>query len=200
MPPGLRRRAHRRGIGLVEAMISAVILATVLTSALSAIGGYARNVAAQQEQARAQTLASDLLAEIMQAQYTDPDTEVGEIRATWDDIGDYNGHTQSPPTDSAGAALTGFTGWQRSAAVVFVDPVTLAVSASDSGLMRITVTAISPRGATVMATALRSRYGQYGRSIRTATTYLAGVRLNLQVGTNSSTRVISGRNFVNQAP
>ncbi|MCW8875623.1 MAG: prepilin-type N-terminal cleavage/methylation domain-containing protein [Kangiellaceae bacterium] len=69
------------------------------------------------------------------------DSEGGEVRATFDDIDDYNGLIDSPPQDAFGNARSGFTSFSVN--------IVVAYSGADFGfpnqdLKRITVTVTTP--------------------------------------------------------
>jgi hypothetical protein len=128
-----------------------VIVAVMLVAAVHAIGGSAAVRSRVTRRAVAPYLADGLMAEILAQSYQDPvspvfgpETAGGESaisRATWDDVDDYNGWVESPPRDKDGTTIAGMSGWERSVAVVWVNPADLTqVSATESGATRITVT------------------------------------------------------------
>jgi len=149
---------RRAGLSLVEVVISIIIVAVMLTAALNTVGAARVGLAQVSRQAVGDLLAQELLAEILQQSYQDPDepfvfgveaTESANNRSSFDDIDDYNGWSASPPQDRNGNVLTDFAGWRREVAVDYVDPANLlrAISA-DRGIKRITVT-VSFNGKTV---------------------------------------------------
>jgi len=128
-----------------------VVIAVMLVAAVHAVGGSAATRARVTKRVVGPYLADGLMAEILAQSYQDPTSPVfgpevsgGESavsRATWDDVDDYNGWVESPPQDKDGTVIAGMTGWERSVAVVWVNPADLTqVSATESGVKRITVT------------------------------------------------------------
>jgi MSHA pilin protein MshD len=198
---------RRPGLTLTESVIACVIVATMIVSALGAVGGAARARVLQKDQLRGVTLARQLLAEITQSAYRDTGAnptfgpEAGETRATFNDVDDYNGLIESPPTDRNASPLSGYTGWTRSTKVEYVDPTLLTVVVgSDTGLKRIIVTASSPTGRVTTLCAFRAATGAFEKNVASQTTYVGWTGVTLQVGSDSSTRVQSGAVPLNQLP
>ncbi|MGB9625032.1 MAG: prepilin-type N-terminal cleavage/methylation domain-containing protein [Phycisphaerae bacterium] len=146
-----RTRYRCRGVSLIEATVSMVVVAVMLVAAVHAIGGSAAARSRVTKRAVGPYLADGLMAEILAQSYQDPTSPVfgpevsgGESagsRAAWDDVDDYNGWVESPPRDKDGNAIVGMTGWEQSVAVAWVNPADLTqVSATESGAKRITVT------------------------------------------------------------
>src|SRR5206468_10668264 len=102
-----------------------------------------------QTQRQGTELAQSLTTEIMQAYYIDPGAsptfgpETGEStgnRSLFDDVDDYSAWSESPPKDKGGNAVSGYTGWSRSATIAWADPTNPGTtSATDQGLKRIAV-------------------------------------------------------------
>lgn len=102
-----RRRSHhscRRGVTLIEAIMSTVIVAGVLVATMRLVGAAARSGRLLSDSATAADLADGLLAEILTKPYTDPVSpggfglEAGETassKSNYDDVDDYNGWTQT---------------------------------------------------------------------------------------------------------
>jgi len=194
-------RADRAGFTLVEAVISVLIVGVMLVAALEAIGAAARDSVLQQEQCKTTALAEQLLSEIRQCSYVDPNTESGETRATWDDVSDYDNLDEQPPTSRTGSPLAGYTNWKRKVEVFFVDPNDpSAAVGSDAGLKSIAVTVVSPAGKSTTLTALRSKNSAYEQTLRTETTYTSWADITVQVGANSGARSVAGVNLINQVP
>jgi MSHA pilin protein MshD len=204
----VRAGAACRGLTIVEAAISVVIVAVVLVAALQTLGASARARAVQAAQCQAPALARLLMAEIRQSRYADDTTPdaplgpdagewVGKDRTMFDDVDDYNGMVESSPRARDGSPLSSAGNWQRQVTVEWVQPADPAVVvASDMGLKRITVT-VSGAGPTVTLVALRSRYSSYEQRPTVRTTYVSGVGVELK--TASETRLYSGTNVSNQA-
>lgn len=103
--------------------------------------------------AQGQLLAQGLMAEILQQAYKDPvygNLTLGPdalelTRASYNDVDDYNGLTDTPPTNRDGTKVTAGSDlnlWSRTVTVEWVSPSALtgAASASDTHCKRITVT------------------------------------------------------------
>ena len=151
---------RRRGFTIVEAVIATLIVGVMLAAAMSTMSASRMTRARVADRARGQQLALDLINEILQLPYQDPvqtpvfGLEPGESttsRAAWNDVDDYNGWTESPPQSKSGTVYPNCTGWTRSVVVEWIDPTTLASTATaNTGIKRITVTVKS--GSLVMST------------------------------------------------
>ncbi len=195
------------GFTLIEAVISMVIVAVMLAAALSTLGSAAKNRQLQAQLQIGPALAHDLMAQILQAPYEEPDdtpvlgiegAEDDASRADFDDVDDYRGWSASPPETTDGGFVPNADGWTRSVAVDHVsvsNPTT--VSATDTGLKRITVTVTDPQGKTTTLTALRSRYGAYDQVPAVDTTIISAVDIQLQVSDDTSTLLTSGTSLLN---
>lgn len=145
-----RRPARRSaGFSLIEVVISTMLVGLVLVGAVQALGGLVRGRASVAELDRAKVLATDLLAEVLENEYADPDeppvfgaesSENSATRAAFDDIDDFQSWDATPPVDRAGAALANGAGWRRKVVVDYVDPNNLnATVVGDQGVKRIQV-------------------------------------------------------------
>ncbi len=197
----------RGGLSLIEVVVSTVIVAFVVTASLQTV---ATAVSARSRTSQHQlgpALAQDLLSEILQHPYTDPDnpnnsigTESGEgagKRSDFDDIDDYHGwFSNSSPETIDGSKFPIGRGWQRSVTVSFVDPTTLYRSANDLGLKRIDVTATSPTGVATKLTTLRSSIGANERRPHADRTIVSGAVLSIELtaGTTAEYMSSSGQN------
>ena len=142
----------RRAVTLVEAVVSTAIVGVMLVAALNTVGASQVTQNKMGQRSRALLLAQDLMAEILQQAYEDPDLVSGSFgltvaemsdgtRSLWNDVDDYNGWSASPPQQKDGTELSDFTGWRRSASVDWVDPTNVGTElGSDTGIKRITVT------------------------------------------------------------
>jgi len=187
-----------------------LIVAIMAVAALRTVGSSAVARQIQASQRRGPALARQLMAEILPNHYSEPDEapqfgrETGESsssRSSYDDVDDYNGWSSSPPATNDGAAMSDLSGWARSVIVQYVDPNNLtSVVGSDQGVKRITVTVTDPGNRQSVLTALRSSYGVYDHAPAADTTYVSWVGLELQIGKDENTRVITGANPVNRVP
>jgi len=140
----------RRGITLIEACISIVLVGVLLTASLQTVGMSRMGQRVTSERARGQQLALDLVNEILTQDYMERGPtrvfglEPGKSsanRSQFTDVDDYNGWTESPPQDRSGNALAGGVGWRRSVSVAWADAATWSpTSQADTGLKLITVT------------------------------------------------------------
>ena len=94
-------------------------------------------------------MAATLLNEILLQNYQEPGSttlgldsgESSASRATFDDVDDYSSYSNSPPSKRDGTPLAGYAGWTRNVTVQWINPVTLAPSAVETGMKQITATA-----------------------------------------------------------
>ena len=82
--------------------------------------------------------------------------DAGEARATYDDIDDYNGLSQSPPQNSAGADMTGYTGFTVNVTVVQPAGAWNTIPAADVRLITVSVT--SPSNETIAISSYRVNF------------------------------------------
>ena len=148
---GLRRHRSAGGFTMVEAVISTIIVAVMLVAALSAVGASRVIQHKVSLHNRGRLLAVSLMEEIVQQAYEEPNgpvafgPESGEqttVRSDFDDVDDYHGWSEAPPTEKDGSTILQADGWQRAVTVEWVDPTDpTAVQSSETGAKRITVTA-----------------------------------------------------------
>lgn len=204
----LRPSRLRRGLTLVEAVLSVAMTSILILMSLSSMGSIAkaRQVATQGYQGT--MLAEQLMTEICQNVYIDPNNGTALAPATNEKsnpasrnlfvgVGNYNGWTESPPQYKNGTTIPNFTGWTRTVAVAYINPSTMAVNITDLGVMRITVTVTDPRGSVTTLVGLRSTGGQYDVKPATATTCVRWVGVQLQIGSDSRYTVNSGTGVPN---
>jgi MSHA pilin protein MshD len=85
-------RRKNSGFTLIEIITTIVVVGIAATALLSVFSHMVKGSADPMIQQQATTIAEAYLEEILLKSYADPDgTEVGEVRATYDDIDDYNG-------------------------------------------------------------------------------------------------------------
>jgi MSHA pilin protein MshD len=157
-----------RAFTLVEAIVSCVIVALMLTAALSTTAAARGREQKAVDREKGLFLAQSLLAEVMDKAYVDPGAlplfgpEATELlvtsRASYNDVDDYNGLNDSPPKDSSGVAIAGYSKWSRTVKVEWVTAAGLnTISATETTIKKITVT-VKKNGATVVELyALRSK-------------------------------------------
>jgi len=142
------RRNRRAGFSLIEVSLSTLFVGVMLATSMRTVGSVLSQRTRTAVDARAQQAARQLLTEILARDYVEPtetpafgreSSETGS-RSHFDDVDDYHLWDETPPTDRAGVALTGLTGWRRTVTVQYVDPTNPdTTSATDQGSKRVTV-------------------------------------------------------------
>lgn len=158
----------RRALTLIEVMASTVLVSLVLLTSLRCVGGVFASWQSAESQHEGRGLAQELMAEILQRSYEEPQSSVGfgresgessDERSNWDDVDDYHGWV-SRPEDRSGAQLPGYEQWWRGVVVEHApldDPA--GVSGTETGLKRITVLVLTPSRRLITLVAIRSRWG-----------------------------------------
>lgn len=144
------RRRGLRSFTLIEAVISTVIIGVMFVAAMNVLGATAIAKRSTEQQALGYSLAQDLMNEILNQPYEDPDQtaefgresgEGGGDRADFDDVDDYDTWSATPPEDKNGTPLVGYDQWTRSVEISFVNPTDLRHElATNTGIKSITVT------------------------------------------------------------
>ncbi len=146
------RRPHvARAFTLIEAVGSVLIVAVMFVAVMSTVGAARMSQYKMSGRSRGTALAQDLMAEIVQASYEDPDgpsagigldaSELTASRATFDDVDDYDGWFASPPQQRDGTAMQELPGWSRQVAVAWINTIdTTAGVGAETGAKRITLT------------------------------------------------------------
>jgi hypothetical protein len=126
-----------------------------MASSLAALGAALRASRSTSRYAQAALLAQDLIAEILQTEYVEPDEapafgkETGEFRGTralFDDVDDHNGWTESPPQLKDGTAMSGLDGWRRDVSVSWVAATDLGQPVTNDQGVKLIVVDVSFRG------------------------------------------------------
>lgn len=153
-----RRGAACEGFSLVEAVLAILVTGILMVAALSTTSASALARSKSADRSRGRFLAQDLMCEILDQCYEEPDDgvlfgpEPGEssgTRSNFDDVDDYNGWVETTPSRKGGSAIGGLNGWKRSVLVEWVLPSDPAQSSgSETGAKRITVT-VEHNGAVV---------------------------------------------------
>ena len=146
------RRPHlARAFTLIEAVGSVLIVAVMFVAVMSTVGAARMSQYKMSGRSRGTALAQDLMAEIIQQPYEDPEDGPGAIsmdsgesggsRADFDDVDDYDGWSASPPEQRDGTVMPDLPGWSRQVAVAWINTsdTTTGVGA-ETGAKRITVT------------------------------------------------------------
>ena len=145
-----------RGTTLVELIVSIVVISVALSGVLMVI---VRNTSASADPMiwhQAVAIAEAYLEEALTKEFTDPDgTEVGETRATYDDVRDYN-FTDIGARDQNGNLINGLGGYtvQVQAALDGLNDITVASGSA----IRVTVTVTPPTGGAISISGYRTNY------------------------------------------
>ena len=208
--PGSRGRP-RRGLTLVEAVLSVAVASVLILMSLSSMGSIAKGRRVANLGYQGTMLAEQLMTEICQNAYKDPgggttfgpesgETTTPATRNLFEDVDDYNNWTETPPKTKDGTTIPNFTGWTRTVAVAYINPSTMAVSGTDTGVKRVTVTVTDSRGAVTTLVGLRSSSGQYDVHPAVTTTCVRWVGVQLQVGPDARYGITSGAGVPNIVP
>ena len=138
---------RRRGITLIETIISVLIVAGLFVAAVSTLGAARSAESRTAERLHAQALAEDLISEILAQPYDHPtapalavaDASGDTDRLGYQSLNDYHRWFSSPPRTPDGTPLTGYDDFSREVEITWADPTTLASATSDTGVKRITV-------------------------------------------------------------
>ena len=146
---GARSRQLRRGVTLVEVVMSTMIVSILMVATLKALGAATSSSKSAGNRAVAIGLADDLMTEILKAKYVDPGSspvfglETGEgstTRAAFNDVDDYNGWTEQPPQAKDGTVMANRSDWQRRVTVDWVTVIDPSkTSSTETGVKRIRV-------------------------------------------------------------
>jgi type II secretory pathway pseudopilin PulG len=192
-----RRRSSPRGLTLVEVTVSTLIVGCLVVASLQSVGNMSRTAATTNQVHDGQSLAQDLLREVLAQGYADPadaavttwGSESGESnRAAFDDLDDYDDWSESPVTDAAGNALVGYAGWSRTVVVKKLNTWDYSIrsdTSTDTGLRSVTVTAISPGGKTTTLAVYRHSDGGTKQPLSANAETVSWVGCTLKLGENA---------------
>lgn len=162
---------HRRqALGMVEAVVSTLIVGVLLVSALNTVAASRTGLHKIGERGRGAMLAQQFMSEILQCAYEDPEdgalqfgpglSEWDGSRLGFDDVDDYHGWSETPPQLRDGTEIANFDGWERCVTVDFVNPGNLTTtSAYNTGVKRIVVTVKNQGRTAAVWTAVRASAG-----------------------------------------
>lgn len=141
---------NRRALSLIEVVASTMIVGLMAVATLNALGAATKSSDSIGNRAIALGLADELLSEITQQPYSDPDgstgfgRESGEAaspRSIFDDLDDYNSWNASPPQYRDGTAIPNRTNWRQRVVITRVVPANPSqTAATEQGAKRIRVT------------------------------------------------------------
>lgn len=143
-------RITRPALSLIEVVASTMIVGMMAVATLNALGAATKSSDKIGNRAIALGLADELMSEIIQQPYSDPDgsavfgREGGESatpRSAFDDVDDYDSWNASPPQYRDGTAIPDRTNWRQRVAITRVVPTNPSqTSVTDQGAKRIQVT------------------------------------------------------------
>lgn len=117
-------RCRQSGVTLVELVVSIVVLSVASTAVMMLITQTSLTSADPMLRQQAVAIAEAYLEEVLALPMSDPDggevngPEAGETRASYDDVWDYNGLSDSAgAVDQSGAAIAGLAGYNVSISV-----------------------------------------------------------------------------------
>jgi MSHA pilin protein MshD len=142
--------SRRRALTLVECLFCCLIVSLAMVAALRTLASSAGTLRLAGDRAAARALADSLMTEILSQAYKDPGAlplfgrEANELlssRANWNDVDDYDGYTDSPPSDKTGVPIPGIpSNWSRTVSVNWANPANPPQNvATESGLKRVTI-------------------------------------------------------------
>lgn len=118
----------RRGLSMVETVVSLMVVGVLLAAALNTVGATMAVRQQAEDMELAAWLAQDLMAEILAAEYGEEHVSVtGEEmddgdREDFDEVNDFQGLVESPPVMRDGTAITWAAGLTRSVMIVDAHP------------------------------------------------------------------------------
>jgi MSHA pilin protein MshD len=183
-------RRTTRAFTIIEAALSVAIVGVLLAVSLTTFAAIAKQRKVQMERRLGYELGQQLMSEVLQQYFQDPVSPVfgpepGETRATYDDVDDYNGLSETPPTRKDGTTLSDYSGWTRAVVVAYVDPLNPGNTIASSTLKCVTVTVTAPSGKQYVLVGYRSQYGLNEYTPPAVTNFLTWAGVDLQVGTTT---------------
>ncbi len=163
----LTRRRTAPGFSLIEASLSVVIVAVMFAAVIQTVAAARMSQYKTDGRSRGSALAHDLMAEILQQSYDEPDGpgpigrdtfELAFSRAGFDDVDDYDGWIASPPQLKDGTPLSLLAAWSRTVEVRWIDSTNLSLTAgTETTAKRIIVTVKHNGVPMAQLTAIRTR-------------------------------------------
>lgn len=137
----------RRGMTMMETVLSVALVGIVLVAAMDTLGGARAARAQNADISLAGVLCESMLSEILARSYEGADEGAGSFgrslseagdatRASFDDVDDYDGWTASPPQTRDGAPISWAAGLHRTVSVRCVDPDDLSETTPDGSCLK----------------------------------------------------------------
>ena len=154
----LGQKRSRRGLTMLEVIISMTLVATIMLVSLTASANMMRNRVAAARGVQAEILAGYFLDEISTLAFRDPSdesrfgrepSETGSDRSSYNDIDDFDGFQEVSPTFRDGQSIPGYDGWTVNAAIysLSLSGASLRFASDDSSQFRlIGITVTDPEG------------------------------------------------------
>jgi MSHA pilin protein MshD len=153
----LRLHRDERGFTLVDLILVIIIVAIAIPPMLAlfiqVVGGSTFGVTVSRANALASTLREEIQSKKWDESAPPPSLilgpETGESRVIYDDVDDFDGLDESPPQDSQGAILAGFTGFRQQVSVCYVANTDFDTCIGGPTMYKqVTVTVTGPEGRT----------------------------------------------------
>ncbi len=153
----LRLHRDERGFTLIDLILVIIIVAIAIPPMLALfiqmVSGSTFGVTVSRANALASTLREEIQSKKWDESAPPPSLilgpETGESRAIFDDVDDFDGLDESPPRDSQGAILAGFTGFRQQVSVCYVTNTDFDTCIGGPTMYKqVTVTVTGPEGRT----------------------------------------------------
>ncbi len=205
-----RQSKRRTGLGLVEVIVSSLVVGVMLVAALETLGAVLRTQKANSTRLVGPNLAMELMSEIMSQPYKDPQAngstlglDSGEStgnRVAFDDVDDYANYDQIGIEDKDGSSRIELSNWRQQVEVRWMSlALGILNDILETDLKRIVVTVTSPTGEVSTLTAFRSKVGMLEQAPATDMMAATWVGARLQLGATTLPQFL-GTNLKNHVP
>lgn len=183
-----RSTSVRRGISLVEVVVSSLLVGLVLVTSMRATTMVHSSTVAADDTMVLSVAAESILEELRGLAYAEPlgssaigidDNEIQSDRATWDDVDDAAGYRAIGFVQRDGKAVVGGESWKCRIQCQWVDPTTLAVCEEDRGLKKVKIQM------TASNAQLAEVFGYFSSGIDTSGNWLAGIQIQADLSSGS---------------
>ncbi len=163
-----------RALSMIEVVVSITIVGVMMVAALNTVGASKLGQQKTGHRGKGALLAQQLMSEILQNAYADPEqpdsgiqidsNENSDSRTDYDDVDDYDAWTASPPEYKDGTVIPDLNGWQRSVEVDWVSPNDLNTPIGDDESVKRIIVTVSRDGVPLASlTAVRTASGPIDR-------------------------------------